>query len=69
MERKIGSVISIGGKRQLVVTATDTPTCEGCYYEATGPSRRDCIFSDTLGECHHIVRTDKENVIFKLKTN
>lgn len=63
-ERKVGSTFRKGGT-VLEVVRSDRPVCDGCYYEKNGGSKRDCIYTDNLGECRQLLRSDNNNVIFK----
>lgn len=49
----------------MEVVRSDRPVCDGCYYEKNGGSKRDCIYTDNLGECRQLLRSDNNNVIFK----
>lgn len=64
MERKIGEVFTEGDVKLQVVTSKG---CNECFY-----NNLKCfsvLSSNNRGDCHAIIRSDKNSVIFKeLKT-
>lgn len=59
MERKVGEVFEVEGKRYEVVEAPDTGYCYGCAFN----ERFEC-FSGQRGYCSDGARTDNKNVHF-----
>lgn len=60
MERKLGEVIEVDGVALRVVEASDTFSCDGCYFLDSGQDV--CGFQN----CLRCERNDGENVVFQI---
>ena len=62
MERKIGEIFQVKGRRGQVVEQTNVCDCYGCCFSDNGA----CFEQDETGECDSANRVDRKEVIFKV---
>ena len=61
MERKIGEIFQVKGRRVQVVEQTNVCDCFDCCFSCTGI----CLINEEAGECDSANRVDRKEVIFK----
>lgn len=64
MERAIGEVFDFEGVQLRVERAKDETSCEGCYFDYQMPPCWQVNRTYNTGVCYHLIRSDKESVIF-----
>ena len=57
-EFKIGEIAQFGFLKLKCVKAKNRGYCTGCYFESV-PCK-----TEMVGNCHHVVREDKQSIIF-----
>lgn len=62
MERKIGEIFQVKGRRIQVVEQDTACDCFECCFLCNGI----CFTDDEAGECDSANRTDRKEVIFKV---
>lgn len=63
MERKIGEIFQVKGRRVQVVEQTNVCGCYGCCFNDIHGA---CFEQDETGECDSANRVDRKEVIFKV---
>lgn len=63
MERKIGEIFQVKGRRVQVVEQTNVCDCYGCCFNDNHGA---CFEQDETGECDSANRVDRKEVIFKV---
>lgn len=61
MERKIGEIFQVKGRRVQVVEQTNVCDCFGCCFSCGDT----CFINEEAGECDSANRVDRKEVIFK----
>lgn len=61
MERKIGEIFQVKGRRVQVVEQTNVCDCFGCCFKCADT----CFINEEAGECDSANRVDRKEVIFK----